>query len=163
MKGKTVQVKPDEIKVQFLEGPKPKKHCFEYRHNVCVRVDILITVSRNIIFITATILLNRKKNTILGAIQQVIKIYKEKGHGVKDLEFVTEESRRDQSVHTILVDSKFQVLQSEIKEMGISVNVVTKNEHVPEVEHQNQVIKEQARVIIQTLPYRKLPKKYRSL
>jgi hypothetical protein len=54
-------------------------------------------------------------------------------------------------MHTNLADSEFQVLQDEIEEMGISVNRVTKNKHVPEVERQNPVIKEWARAIIQTI------------
>jgi hypothetical protein len=39
--------------------------------------------------------------------------------------------------------------------------VVSKDEHVPEVERQNRVIKKRARAIIQTMPYQKLPKKMR--
>jgi hypothetical protein len=44
---------------------------------------------------------------------------------------------------------------------GIRVNLTAKNEHVPEVERQNRVTKERARSIIQTLPYRHVPKKIR--
>ncbi len=133
LKGKTVRAKPNEMKVQFFEGPNPK--------NIILSIDImyvsgltfLITVSRNIIFITGTILLNRKKDTIMGAIQQVLKIYKGKGHEVKDLEFITEESSQDQSVHTILADNEFQVLQDKIEEMGINVNIVTKMNMYPKL------------------------------
>jgi hypothetical protein len=37
--------------------------------------------------------------------------------------------------------------------------IVSNNEHVLEVERQKRVIKEQARAIVQTLPFTKLPKK----
>jgi len=118
----------------------------------------LVTVSRNVLFITATLLMNRKKNTIFNAIQQVLKVYKSKGHCVKDLEFSTDDEG-NQSIHTILVDNEFRVLQDEIERLGVGVMIVSKNEHVPEVERQNRVIKERVRAIVQTLPYKKLPKK----
>jgi hypothetical protein len=61
----------------------------------------------------------------------------------------------------ILVDNEFQALKEEIEEVGVTVNVVAKDEHVPEVERQNRVIKERARAVVQTLPYKKIPKKIR--
>ncbi len=45
--------------------------------------------------------------------------------------------------------------------MGIDVHIVTKDEHVPEVERQNRVIKERARAIVQTLLYKAVPKRIR--
>jgi hypothetical protein len=45
--------------------------------------------------------------------------------------------------------------------MGISVNIISKNEHATELRHQNRVIKERAKGIIKILPYKKLPKKMR--
>jgi hypothetical protein len=59
------------------------------------------------------------------------------------------------------VDNEFQSIKEEIEENGVQVHVVTRNEHVPEVEHQNRVIKERSRAIIQTLPYTDLPRKIR--
>ncbi len=41
----------------------------------------------------------------------------------------------------------------------MTVNVASKEEHGPEVERQNRVIKERVRAIIQMLPYWKIPKK----
>jgi hypothetical protein len=48
-----------------------------------------------------------------------------------------------------------------MEEEGIRVNLTAKNEHVPEVERQNRVIKERARAIFQTLPYQHVPRKIR--
>ena len=111
-----------------------------------------VTVSINISFITATVLFNRKKSTIFGAIQQTLKLYK--GNDLKSMN-----QEEGQAVHTILADNEFQVLQDEIEEMGINVHIVTKNDHVPEVERPNRVIKERVRAIIQTIPYKRLAKK----
>jgi len=118
----------------------------------------LTTVSQNVIFITASLLENRRKQTILQEIQKVFNIYKGKGHEVNNVEFFDTE---DTPIHTLLADNEFQSLKGEIENDGVQVHVVTKNEHVPEVECQNRVIKERARVIIQTLPYSDLPKKIR--
>ena len=46
--------------------------------------------------------------------------------------------------------------------MGIGVNIVLKKEHAPEIEPQNRVIQERARGIVQTLPYKRLPKRMRT-
>jgi hypothetical protein len=96
--------------------------------------------------------------TIFAALKQVFKIYQGRGHLVEDLEFVSGE---ENPIHTILADNEFQALRQDIEELGVNVHVVTKEEHVPEVERQNRVIKERARAIVQTLPYKTLPKKIR--
>jgi retron-type reverse transcriptase len=100
----------------------------------------LITVSRGIIFITAMILQDRKKATILKAIQQVCNVYKSRGHNINEMEFVNQQ----EVINTILADNEFQALQEEIEEIGINVHLVSKCKHVPEVERQNRVIKGRA-------------------
>jgi len=71
----------------------------------------------------------------------VFNIYKGKGHEVNNVEFFDTE---DTPIHTLLADNEFQSLKGEIENDGVQVHVVTKNEHVPEVECQNRVIKERA-------------------
>jgi hypothetical protein len=73
LKGKTTRSKNKHVEVQFFETPKPR--------NIILSVDLMnftglifmTTVCRNIRFITATLLVDRKKNTILSAIRQVMK------------------------------------------------------------------------------------------
>jgi hypothetical protein len=157
IKGKTTRTRPESIAVEIKDKPKPK--------NIVLSIDImyftglpfLITVSRSIRFITASILTDRKKATILRALQQVFCVYQGRGHVVEDVEFTNGEL----PVHTILADNEFQALRDDIEELGVNAHIVTKAEHVPEVERQNRVIKERARAIVQTLPYQKLPKKVR--
>ena len=64
-------------------------------------------------------------------------------------------------IHTILADNEFAIMEEDMEGMGMHVNIGSKEEHVPEVERQNRVIKERARAIVQMLPYRKIPKKIR--
>ncbi len=90
--------------------------------------------------------------------RQVIGIYRGKGHQVTDVKFTETEER---PIHTILADNEFAAIQAEMEEDGINVNITAKEEHVPEVERQNRVIKERARAIIQTMPYAGIPRKIR--
>ncbi len=62
-------------------------------------------------------------------------------------------------IHTLLVDNKFEVLKEKIETYGINAHEVSKDDHVPEVEQQNRVIKERAQAIVQTLPYKCTPHK----
>jgi hypothetical protein len=122
------------------------------------RMMFLTTVSRNVLFITVSLLENRRKQTILKEIKKIFNIYKGKGHAVNNVEFF---DTGDTPIHALLVDNEFQSIKEEIEENGVQVHVVTRNEHVPEVEHQNRVIKERSRAIIQTLPFTDLPRKIR--
>jgi len=107
-------------------------------------------------FITATLLENRKRQTILNEIKKIFFLYKGKGHSIDNVEFLEDE---DKPIHTLLADNEFQTLRDDIENEGVQVHVVTKNEHVPEIERQNRVIKERAKAIIQTVPYTDMPKK----
>ncbi len=157
LKGKVTRKKPDHVAIHVCEKPKPR--------NIILCIDImfftglpfLITVSRNIKFITATLLIDRRKSTILKAIQKVFRVYQGRGHEVDNVEFTEEEM----PIHMILADNEFQTLKEEVEMLEVQVNVVAKDEHVPEVERQNRVIKERARAVVQTLPYKKIPKKVR--
>jgi hypothetical protein len=110
-------------------------------------INFLITVSRNFRFITAGVLSDRKRVTIFNAIRHVINIYIGKEHDMKAVYF----TELNGPIHTILADNEFVSLREDIEEFGIEVNITAKEEHVPEVERQNHVIKERARAIIQTL------------
>ncbi len=85
-------------------------------------------------------------------------MYQGRGHSVEDIEF---QNAEENPIHSMLADSEFQALRQDVEEMGVNVHVVTKDEHVPEVERQNRVIKERARAIVQNIPYKKIPKRIR--
>jgi len=112
-------------------------------------------MSRDFRFITATALGNRKRKTIWSALKQVKSLHQSKGHKIEEMEF----SEHENALHTILMDNEFETLIEEIEEFGIKINITAKEEHVPEVERQNHVIKERARGIVQTLPYDSMPRK----
>jgi len=158
VKGKTVRIRPDRVVVDTETAVKEKL-------NIVLAVDVmkftglnfLVTVSRAIGFITATLLRDRKKGTIVEALKQVINVYKGKGHRVGMMNF----TEQNQPVHTILGDNEFEIIREDMVALGIAVNVTAREEHVPEIERQHRVIKERARAVIQTLPYGSMPKRMR--
>jgi hypothetical protein len=77
----------------------------------------LITVSRNIRFITATVLTDRKKQTILQAIKQVMMLYKSRGHKMELLEF----DSLDNPVHTIVSVNEFHAMRELLENEGVMV------------------------------------------
>jgi hypothetical protein len=89
------------------------------------------------------------------AIGQALNLYKSRGHKVEEVEFLEYEH----PVHNILADNEFEMLREDIEGSGVRVNIMAKEEHVPEVECRNWPIKERARAIIQTLPYKVMPKR----
>jgi hypothetical protein len=152
IKGKTVKKKQGHVHIETEARVNGRKN------NIILAIDLifftgllfLITVCRNIRFVTATLLPNRKMMMIMSALNQVLNIYTTRGHIVKEMEFQEGET----PIHTILADNEFQALRDDVEELGIKLNVISKDEHVPEVECQNRVIEERARAIVQTLRYK---------
>ncbi len=147
LKGKTARQKQSHVKIEADVMPKA------HQTHIVLAIDLLyftgltflITVCHDIRFITATMIPDRKKNTIFGALKQVLNLYQGRGHKVDGMEFNVDEN----IVHTVLADNEFQALRDDVEELGIYVNIVAKDEHVLEVERQNRVIKERARAIVQ--------------
>jgi len=60
-------------------------------------------------------------------------------------------------VRNILADGGFECIRNNLANMGISLNISSRNEHVPEVERYIRTIKERVRVIAVSLPFKKYP------
>jgi hypothetical protein len=58
----------------------------------------------------------------------------------------------------LLLDGGFAALRNDLQLSRIKVNLVAKDEHVPEVERYIRTVKERVRCIWQTLPFQRLPK-----
>jgi len=155
-KGKTIRSKPEHVSVNLSSTPKE-------RRDIVLSVDLmhimelsfLVTVVRDVRFITVNAIPDRKKKTILNAMSQVINLFRGRGHKLEEMEL----SECHNPVHTILADNEFAALRQDLDSHGIRLNIASKEEHVPEVERQIRVIKERARSIVQTLPYSKMPNK----
>ena len=55
------------------------------------------------------------------------------------------------------MDGQFEPLCGNLAEMGIQLNTVSNDEHVPEIERQTRTLKERTQAIYCTLPFRKIP------
>jgi hypothetical protein len=156
VKGKTVRSRTEHVSIDLKCFPKEKRNIILSKDVMhLMEISFLVTVVRNIRFITATFLPDRKRRTILHALNQVINLFRGRGHVVEEVEFLEYQN----PVHMVLADNEFIVLKEDLENIGICLNIAAKEEHVLEVERQIRVVKERARAIIQTLPYRKIPKK----
>ncbi len=58
-------------------------------------------------------------------------------------------------VRTVLMDIEFKNLQNLVK--IIAINTTAAHKHVPEIKRRIRLMKERGRVILNTLPYKKIP------
>ena len=146
--GKTVRKTPKAVQATYTNIPATIMS--RYR-KVTLAGDIMfvnklpffVTISRNIRFSTSEFLTDRKSDTIFKAITHVHQTYAKRG-------FHTE---------VILMDGEFDKdgLVGDVAELGITINCVAAEEHVPEIERHIRTIKERSRSVVGMLPFKQLP------
>lgn len=148
LKGKTTRRQPEPVTVNLVDVP----HDIIARYReVILAVDIMyvnevpffVTVSRNIKFGTAEMILSKSNRTLLAAIKQVQKTYKQRGFCITHL----------------LIDGEFDSLRADVATLGITLNTVARGEHVPEIERYIRTVKERTRCLFHTLPFDAIPKR----
>ncbi len=102
------------------------------------RVPFLVSQSRRLNFLTVEFLPVRTAKSLAARIDQIRHLYARGGF----------------MVGTILMDNEFEKLRPLVP--GININTTAAKEHVPEIEHRIRVIKERARVLLNTLPFKKI-------
>ena len=75
------------------------------------------------------------------AIKQVIEAYKARGF----------------QIHHILANGQFEHARKHIEQMGIILNITSRDEHVPEIECYIRTVKERVWAIVNTLPFKQYP------
>jgi hypothetical protein len=146
LKGKTVRHRPHLAK-PVIE-PLPPEIMSRYRH-VTLAADImyvngipmLVTISRNIRFVTVEALPNRNIATLVNGIKAVVKIYK----------------RACFNVTTTLMDGEFEPMRGDLADAGITLNETANDEHVGEIERFIRTLKERMRAIYNSLPFNHMP------
>ena len=146
VQGKTTRTQPDAVVDRIVEVPST---IMEYYRDVELSVDVmhvnrvpfLVTLSKSIHYATVNALDNMKISTLEKTISTVFKIYAIRGFNVT----------------TIHVDIQFKAMKDR-KRISPAVNVVSKDEHVPEIERMIRVIKERARCYYAMLPYKRIPR-----
>ena len=142
LKGKTVYRPPEPV--QLPQNDLPVDIMNQYK-DVTLCGDIMfvnktaffVTISRHIHFGTVEMIANRRADTVLNSIKSVLHIYKQRGFNVSHL----------------LMDGEFEPLRGALAGLGIQLNMVTNQEHVPEVERYIRTLKERVRCIYNTLPF----------
>ncbi len=145
LRGKTVRRKPEHVVTDYVAIP---RDFLARHHNVTLTGDVMfvnglpffITQSRGINLVTIEFATTRTAQNLSKLLSRVVTLYATAGF-------------KDQ---TVLMDMEFQPLQQLLP--NIVVNTTAANEHVAEIEHRIRVVKERARAIINTLPYKRLPK-----
>ena len=106
IKGKTVRSKPQHVKVDVTsEQVKGMKVVLSIDLMSFTGITFLVTVARDVQFITALFLQDRRKATILKAIRTVVNLYKGKGHTVEEVKY----NEYNNPVHTILADKNLRL------------------------------------------------------
>ena len=82
-------------------------------------------------------LTNQKAPTILATLKQVQSIYARQG-------FI---------IQTLLMDGQFEFLRANTANMGMTLNTVSNNEHVPDIERCIRTVKERVRSAHSCLPF----------
>jgi hypothetical protein len=100
-----------------------------------------MTVSQHIKFGTAEMLKSESNASLLDAIKHVKKAYPTRGF----------------KLTYILADGQFESLRADLADLGIALNCVSRDEHVPEIERCIRTVKERTRCNYNMCPFKKLP------
>ncbi len=146
LKGKTVWTQPEPVRTQSYTIP---LHVMTQYRQVTLSADVmkvngipfLMTISRHIKFGSAGKLDNMSVTTIISHFKVEIGVYASRGFRVT----------------IILADNQFEPMRGELADLGAIINVVSRDEHVPEIERFNRTIKERVRAAYNVLPFKFVP------
>ena len=147
LKGKTVRRTEPHVREGEVQSM-PPEIMTKYK-NVTLGGDIMfvnkirffVTISRHIQFGTVEMISDAKAATLVQCIKSVMQAYSKRGFEVKQIN----------------MDLQFDPIKSDIEELHIDMNVVSEDEHVPEIERYIRTVKERVRGAQTTLPFPKLP------
>ena len=105
------------------------------------KVAFVITISRNIKFITVEFIASRHQGTLMASLQRINNVYAQRGFRITDCN----------------ADNEFEPLRNGLKALGIELNTVGEDEHVPEIERCIRTVKERTRATWNTLPFKRIP------
>ena len=125
LKGKIVRHAPEQVTSDYVAVP---PQILSANQHIMISGDIffinkvpfLTTISQTIWLTTTHYLANQKPSTILKGLKKVSAIYANRGFIVKHA----------------LMDGQFEPLREDLMSLGINLNVMAANEHVPLIEWQ---------------------------
>jgi len=146
LKGKTTRRGEPHVALEMRPIP---EDIMQRHSDVVVAFDVMyvngiafaVSISRAIKFGTAEAIANRKAETLLTSIKRIQMTYAKRGFRVM----------------TVAGDNEFSMLAGPLSNVGITLNVVTADEHVPEIERHIRTLKERCRSVFNTLPFKRIP------
>jgi hypothetical protein len=149
VKGKTTRRQLKGILRSVENSNIPKSIMEHYRYlTVCVdimfvnKIPFFMSISRNICFITAEVLDNRRQATLIKALQRIHRIY----------------SKRGFRITLVLGDSEFECTRGAIAtNLQSDLNICGEDEHVPDIERCIRTVKERTRCTYNMLPFDHFP------
>jgi len=159
LKGKTVRTSQGRVRINLL--PIPALIMDRYRH-VTLAADImkvngvtfLVSISRAIKFGTVELLANQKMTTVLVAIKNINNLYKHRGF---KLDVLLMDGEFESICSELAGIGEFESIRGELAGIGITLNTVSRDEHVSDAERHIRTVKERSRCTFNTLPFKKIP------
>jgi hypothetical protein len=148
LKGKTTRKKPAPVVSDYVAVPAA---IYQKQHRVILCMDTLKvnglyflgTISLNIRYRTVQWIGNLTSEVYKGALKDVFRTYNAAGFRIVE----------------IRCDNEYRALQDDIEdEFHVRMNFAAAQEHVPEAERNNRVLKERYRAVYHRLPYKRLPR-----
>jgi hypothetical protein len=148
LKGKTTRAKPKPVVDDFIEIP---RELIAAQQDITLCIDglkingipFLATISRNIMYRTCEWVKHQTVSVYRSVLDSVFRIYNMAGFRIV-------------AIHC---DNEFKPLMDELKDIyNVTLNYASAQEHVPEAERNNRVIKERFRAAFHRLPFTKIPK-----
>ena len=106
------------------------------------RIPFLTSTIRHLKFTTAETLHNHRTSQLVQCVTNVKDLYAKRGFNVS----------------TALMDGDFVPMRTALLKMGVSLNIASASEHVPEIERHHMMIKERARACRHSLPFKMILK-----
>ena len=145
IRGRTVRRPPDSVTTNYVQIPRV---ILERHQLVTLAADVmfvngvpfLVSVARGLNLVTTEFTPSRTAKQLAAGITRMMDLYARGGF----------------QVGTVLMDNKFEKLWNLVP--ILVVNTTAAKEHVPEVERKIRLIKERGRGILNTLPFKKMPR-----
>jgi len=145
IRGRTVRRPPESVTTDYMQIPRATLEQYQL---VTLAVDVmfvngvpfLVSVARGLNLVTAKFTSSRTAKQLAAGITQIIDLYARGGF----------------QVGTVLMDNEFEKLRNLMPILAI--NTTAAKEHIPEVRRKIRLIKERGKGILNTLPFKKMPR-----
>jgi len=146
LKGKTTRARPEILPSQSLV--KLPSYIHDKHQQVTLGIDLLSvngnyflhTISRNIQFHTTSPIPNCTKKQLVRRLEPVFQQYHSRGFEIDE----------------VLADNEFQCIEADI--LPARLNLVSRNEHVGDIENSNKYLKQTVRSLLSSTGARRVPK-----